>query len=197
MLVGAQPIHQQLDGLEISRRIRTAGQIPAGPLPHDRTGRRNQYREKGTPMPRTFHVLDIEDCCDSGLPDRRDLEAMLPLYAAAAHMTETDHGIASTSRSVASWMVFSLPHQFRWISAGIEPGAADSALLRAVDEGLLARRYGRLVIGSGDGAFAGLAARLRRRGLYVEVVAREGHCAPTLREAAHQVHDLGHLALAA
>jgi hypothetical protein len=146
---------------------------------------------------RTFHVLDIENCCNSGLPDRRSLEAMLPLYAAAAGMTETDHGIASTRRSVAPWMVFSLPHQFRWISAGIGPGAADNALLRAVDEDLLVRRYERLVIGSGDGAFAALASRMRRQGMRVEVVSLKGHCSHHLREVAHRVHGLTQLAVAA
>jgi hypothetical protein len=47
---------------------------------------------------------------------------------------------------------------------------------------LAAKRYARLVIGSGDGIFAARAAAVRERGVAVDVVARAAGCSRRLHQ---------------
>lgn len=123
---------------------------------------------------RSFHIVDVENLCGSGQPRPATVRAMFERYGQAAGMQAEDHGVASVNRSVLPCVLYELVHQLRWIPAGTGCDAADRALLEAVDEALLARRYRRVVIGSGDHAFAPLAERLVSSGIQVTVVARKG-----------------------
>jgi hypothetical protein len=58
---------------------------------------------------------------------------------------------------------------------------ADTMLLSLSPVDFVARRYDRLVIGSGDGAFASRAASVRQSGVAVQVVARSDGCSKRLR----------------
>lgn len=61
----------------------------------------------------------------------------------------------------------------KWVTAANAPGAADHALLTAIDLYRVARDYDELVIVSGDHAFAGLARHAKALGLTVHVVTAE------------------------
>src|SRR4051794_41270042 len=67
---------------------------------------------------------------------------------------------------------------------------ADNALLRECDPDHVAARYSRVVVASGDHAFAGLTATLRARGVVVSVVSRLDSLAGDLRQVACVCHHL-------
>ncbi len=57
---------------------------------------------------------------------------------------------------------------------------ADIMLLSLAPPELVVKRYGRLVVGSGDGIFASRAQTVREGGLVVEVIARPNGCSTRL-----------------
>ncbi len=132
-------------------------------------------------------MVDVENCCGTGLPSAAAVEAMFLGYRSVAAVGLADHGVASASRSAIGRIVFSLLPQLRWVPGGSGPDAADLALLGAVDEGHVARRYQRLVIASGDHAFAPLAGRMAATGMEVVVVALRGGLNRELASAATRI----------
>ena len=64
---------------------------------------------------------------------------------------------------------------------------ADHALIEVLSEERMPQRFNAVVIASGDGIFASVAADLAAAGLEVTVVAREGHLSARLRLAAQRV----------
>ena len=66
---------------------------------------------------------------------------------------------------------------------------ADRALIEVLQEAIDGR-FGQVVIGSGDGAFAPAAARLAARGCRIIVISRRGSLSAKLRLAAHEVRYL-------
>jgi hypothetical protein len=97
------------------------------------------------------------------------MAAMFADYIRAAGVGPGDHGIAAVHRDGLSRLIFDLPTWWRWVMAPNGKDAADEALLGAVDEELVARRYDRIVIGSADHSFAGLAQRMALCGVHVVV----------------------------
>ncbi|MGZ4205943.1 MAG: NYN domain-containing protein [Actinomycetota bacterium] len=67
------------------------------------------------------------------------------------------------------------------------PDAADHELLERINRDI-PPSCDTVVIGSGDGIFAGVAREFRARGLRVEVIARAGSIAAGLYRAAHECH---------
>lgn len=76
-----------------------------------------------------------------------------------------------------------------WIDAGNGPDAADRALLACMNDWDFGRAT-RVVIASGDHAFAMTARRLRVAGIRVEVVARQGSISRALAQEADHIHLL-------
>ena len=66
----------------------------------------------------------------------------------------------------------------------------ESILIDNIDVDHVADRYDRVVIGSGDGAFEGLALELRARGVHVQVVNGYSDLSRALRQAASTVTQL-------
>jgi hypothetical protein len=64
---------------------------------------------------------------------------------------------------------------------------ADRALVEVLQDENIARRFGEVVIASGDGIFSDVAAELGSQGVNVTVVARYGHLSARLRLAAARV----------
>jgi hypothetical protein len=60
-------------------------------------------------------------------------------------------------------------------------------LLSLAPPELVVKRYGRLVVGSGDGIFAARAAHAHDLGVQVLVVARDGGCSWMLRRFEHRL----------
>ena len=82
-----------------------------------------------------------------------------------------------------------------WSSArgpgcGGGPDGADLELLRVLREERVAQRFTHVVIGSGDGIFAGACRDLVAAGLHVTAMARPGSLSGALRHAADRVVHL-------
>jgi hypothetical protein len=65
-------------------------------------------------------------------------------------------------------------------------GGAGLTLLAYAQPDFVARRFGRVVIGSGDGAFSDLARELQQRNLRVVCVARGNSLSMRLKRHVHQ-----------
>ena len=143
-------------------------------------------------MTRRMFVIDIENVVggarnvtfEGATWARRILEAELG-------MRTEEHAVVAVSASQAL-----IP------AAGAFPGkslrvrfgesGADHALIDAIDVRHAARRYSDVVIASGDGIFANLAAGLAGYGVRVTAVGHEDAISAALRLASHQVQYLSH-----
>ncbi|NLI19756.1 MAG: NYN domain-containing protein [Actinomycetales bacterium] len=82
-----------------------------------------------------------------------------------------DHVVVGAARSVVrKYRVAIDGPNVRWVTAANSPGAADRALLAAIDLYRVALNYDELVIVSGDHAFTDLARQAKTRGLTVHVI---------------------------
>lgn len=136
---------------------------------------------------RTLHVVDVENLCRDGFPSRRAAIEVLASYRAASGLRPGDFGFASANRHLTSQLAYDLPEGIRWVPGGTGPDAADRALLDHTDPDFVARRYDRIVIGSGDHAFTALASDLVAAGREVVVVATNGSLSRSLRSAVTSV----------
>lgn len=114
-----------------------------------------------------MHLLDVENLCHGVVTDR-SVATMWRSYEGLAKVAEDDHLIAGTGPRAALTAWYSLPARCRRvIGRGLDGG--ERAILGSCDAGWLARRFDRVVIGSGDGKFATLARELHLLGVVVEV----------------------------
>ena len=150
-----------------------------------------------THMPRTttgyshrqFHAVDVENLLGTPRFDQQDITTLKTRYDAIAAVNSCAHIALATSHPVGL-----LTAGLAWASARRVwyPGrdGADRALLEVLDEEAIAERFGEVIIGSGDGIFASVAARLAAHGSRVTVVARRGHLSRALKLSAHEVRYL-------
>lgn len=137
------------------------------------------------PPGRTLHLDDVENLMGGPCAGPDALRVAREQYAATTPIHPGDHVIAACNprlvhQAAATWF------PSRWLVRRGQDGA-DLALLEAVDPADLADRYHRVVIGSGDHAFAPLAQAIRALGLPVWVVARAGSLSRDLARASDLV----------
>jgi hypothetical protein len=136
---------------------------------------------------RSLHLLDVENL----LGGRRTNTTVAQLwqgYLASGLLRDGDLVIAALGAGSAQKLAFELPRPVRLVLGGHGPDAADHALLEAVDVTWVAQRFSRVVIGSGDGIFTGLAECLHHAGLDVHVaVSHLSHLSGALRRCAGTV----------
>lgn len=119
---------------------------------------------------RTLHLLDIQSLHDAndGELDRTQVEVLLGRYQATVPFGPDDH-----------LRVACLPAQALEVGLACAPGqlivrggrgGPERALLESIDPRAVAGRFHRLVIGSGNGAFACAIQRLIGAGVDVHVV---------------------------
>lgn len=145
----------------------------------------------GHHCPRTLHLVDIENLI-GGAVHRDDCARAMEAYRQVAAWAQRDHAIVGAGPTTAEVAFFVVPAGIqRVLGRGLD--GADRALLAAVDAAFVARRYDRVVIGSGDGRFANLATELRLRGAEVWVVAKSRlGISRRLASVAHVVRVLEH-----
>jgi len=119
--------------------------------------------------PRTLHILDIENLLEGVVTSARVTE-FWKQYARLAPVGEDDLVVVGCARRVAMSVLFSLPRRFSVVLGEDVKDGADVALLRAVDPVHQAKRFDRVVIGSGDGAFEPMAWMFREGGCRTELV---------------------------
>ncbi|HEU5309022.1 MAG TPA: NYN domain-containing protein [Acidimicrobiia bacterium] len=134
-----------------------------------------------SPSHRTLHLVDLENLVGDPRADARTALATLDTYLELAHWHHDDHVILASNPALISRVMYDLPVPASVHCARGDDGA-DVMLLSLAPIELVAKRYARLVIGSGDGIFAARAAAVRERGVAVDVVARAAGCSRRLHQ---------------
>jgi len=140
------------------------------------TDRRNNSRYVGSLMVDehpALHLLDVENML-GGFVTPGLVAELWGSYRELAPVLRGDHVIAGFCPATAPAGLFDLPSAVRKLVGGHGADSADRVLIDSVDVRHVARRYERVIIGSGDARFAPLAWTLRSLGvrvLYVDTKA--------------------------
>ena len=137
------------------------------------------------PTGRTLHLVDLENLLGDRRKDEVAIEG-LHHYLALARWTKGDHMIVAADPQIVRQIGFDEPVPWN-LHATRGDDAADVMLLAHAPVELIARRYDRLVIGSGDGIFVPRARAARERGVGVVVVSRPNGLAHRYRRWAFPV----------
>ena len=119
---------------------------------------------------RALHLVDLENLLGDRRKDEVAVKALCH-YLTLAHWGEGDQVIVAAHPEIIRQIGFDPPTPCN-LHATCGEDAADGMLLAYASAELVARRYQRLVIGSGDGIFVGRARAVRDLGTGVLVVAR-------------------------
>ena len=136
---------------------------------------------QNAPARRSLHLIDVDNLVrDPRTLDRRQIEDVLARYRQAAEYREGDHSVVATGKNGRHV----LETELAWATASHRRRSghdgADLMLLEEVDWAIRGRRYGRVVIGSGDHIFAAAARRLMSVGITVAIVAPLGAASSAL-----------------
>ena len=133
-----------------------------------------------TAATRTLHLVDLENLLGSDRLAAPDAHGALERYLELSRWEPGDQVIVAAHPALVERFAFAPPVPCN-VHAVHGRDAADVMLLSHAPAELVARRFGRLVIGSGDGIFAARAREARERGVGVLVVARPGCCSARFR----------------
>ena len=125
---------------------------------------------------RTMHLVDLENLVGDPYADGETAMAVLDRYLELAHWQPGDLVHVAVNPHLALEIGWRLPAGCTLRTAS-GPDAADHRLLDIATPEFVARRFGRLVIGSGDHVFIAHACATRTAGVGVIVVARPGSLA--------------------
>lgn len=144
---------------------------------------------------RTLHLIDIENLMGGPNQGAVALRLAMVRYVVAVPVRHADQVIIACNPKLA------FEAGTAWKGALLKPrhghDGADLALLENSETEFVARRFARVVIGSGDGIFTERVLALRAVGVAVEVVSRSGSLSWALRHVAGSVHLLPEPVLAA
>lgn len=155
---------------------------------------RGASRARCAPAPpggvvRTLHLVDLENLAGGPWADADTVDLVWRRYEVVAGVGPADTVQVAADKSLYTRMAFTLPRGIRFRPA-TGPDGADRRLLADAPTEWIVERFDRLVIGSGDGAFADRAAACRQHGVAVHVVAVPGTLARRLALAADEVREL-------
>jgi len=140
---------------------------------------------RGRFPPRGLHLIDIENLVGAGLPSLAEIRAAQDGYAGRLTFGTLDQVVVASSRLTLVNAGIGWPNARYRARAGRD--GADSELLDVLWNERVAERFLRVVIGSGDGAFAAAAGSLTGAGVWVTVVSLRDHLSERLRLAASEV----------
>jgi hypothetical protein len=138
---------------------------------------------------RSVRLIDAENLAGNGRPSAAELAAAAAEFTAAIGTGPFDHTVVAAGPAVAFDAGLAWPGA--QLLVGLGPDGADAALLEWAARADLVERFDRLVVGSGDFAFASLVADLRGVGVSVTVVARAGSCSRALSDLCEDVRLIG------
>lgn len=121
---------------------------------------------------RALHLVDLENLARGPGQEGAVYRDVWDAYAFSSGLNEQDHVEIATCGLVMAEAAFSLPTRYPKHCANGADGA-ENLLLAIVDPEFVARRYERLVIGSGDHAFVPYALAVQRLGGKVRVVSAQ------------------------
>jgi hypothetical protein len=128
---------------------------------------------------RTLHLVDLENLLGDPRADAASALATLDAFLGVARWQPDDHVILATNPWLMTKIAFDLPVPASRHAVHGRDGA-DTMLLSLAPAELVVKRYGRLVIGSGDGIFTNRASAVQEGGVVVDVVARPNGCSARL-----------------
>jgi hypothetical protein len=123
------------------------------------------------PAGRTLHVIDIENLVGGSGAGAAAVALVLSTYRSTVTVGADDHAIIGAGPTLAVAAGLAWPGARLVLGRGVD--GADRALLAAIDADFVATHYDRVVIASGDHAFAPLVGALRSRGVAVAVIVRD------------------------
>jgi hypothetical protein len=123
---------------------------------------------------RTLHLVDIENLIGDPCADGATAAQVLDDYLVAARWSDHDLVVIAANPGLTGRIAWQIEFEHRILTA-TGPDGADLMLLAQAAPEFVARRAGRLVIGSGDHIFIERALRVRDLGVGVVVVARADH----------------------
>jgi hypothetical protein len=125
---------------------------------------------------RTLHLVDLENLVGDPYADGATAEATFDQYLKLAHWSPGDLVHVAVNPHLALEIGWRLSADCALRTAS-GPDAADHRLMDQAEPKFVARRFGRLVIGSGDHGFIAHACASRTAGVGVLVVTRPGSLA--------------------
>jgi hypothetical protein len=128
---------------------------------------------------RSLHLVDLENLAGDPRANAASALHVYDEYLDAARWQPGDHVIVATNPWLMARIAFDLPAATSRHAVHGRDGA-DTMLLSLAPPELVTKRYGRLVVGSGDGIFVSRAQTVRDQGVNVDVVARAGGCSARL-----------------
>lgn len=134
---------------------------------------------------RRFVAMDIENINGGAVRHDSMAAGARRAVAEAIKLGEDDHVVVGVGPSSLLASGMSDPSARLVLGRGLS--GADRALVDVLREEHVADRFEEVVIVSGDGIFADVAAELGEQGVVVTVVARTGHLSARLRLAARYV----------
>ena len=140
---------------------------------------RERFPERG------LHLIDIENLAGDGQPSLHQIRAVQDNYARCLTFSRLDQVVVASSHRTLLSAALGWPRARYRIRSG--PNGADLELLDVLAYEKVAERFGRVIIGSGDGAFARSAASLTAAGVRVIVVSRRRSLSSRLAIAANEV----------
>lgn len=133
--------------------------------------------------PRAIHLIDLENLIGDPFAGPGTIAGIWQAYTTGIGLHPGDHVIVATGPGMAAtaWYVLPATGIQRRTKRGRD--GADRALIEAVDLHHDARRFGMLIIASGDHIFEPLARQARTEGMSVWNIAGKGALARTLKAA--------------
>jgi hypothetical protein len=135
---------------------------------------------------RELHLIDIENELGTSRPKRADIERFREFYIKHNNVPKDAHVVIGASSGATM-----LEAGVAWPNARPEwtsgPDGADRALISVALDENVDKRFGRVVIASGDHIFADVASRLISLGVHVTVFSRATCLSNRLREVGADV----------
>jgi hypothetical protein len=156
---------------------------------YERTGERRRFPA------RTLHLVDIENLAGDSLPSLSQVREVQGLYLERLAFGSLDQVEIASSHLTLLNAALGWPRAHYRVRSG--PDGADLALLDVLRNEDVPARFTHVAIGSGDGVFAGEAARLAAAGIRVTVISRRRSLSRRLELAAREVIFLDALPAAA
>jgi hypothetical protein len=135
---------------------------------------------------RELHLIDIENELGTARPQRADIARFREFYIKRNNVPKDAHIVIGASSGATM-----LEAAVGWLNARTEwtagPDGADRALISVALDENVDKRFGRVVIASGDHIFADAASRLIALGVHVTVFSRATSLSNKLRDVCRDI----------
>lgn len=123
------------------------------------------------PAGRTLHLIDVENLVGGVAAGVDAVASALDAYRRTVTVGPDDHVVLGSGTELAFAAKAAWPSALLRIGKGLD--GADRALLSVLDPSFIVSHYHRLIVGSGDHAFAPMVGALRAQKMAVMVVTRD------------------------